>query len=95
MAASRRCCWKTRGAKSGKIRNAILGYLEDGPDAWLVIASLGGAARQPAWLHNLAKDPHATIEFFGGHRIDVEASTLHRDDRDGAWKPAEVEAPST
>ena len=55
-------------ARSG---DAILGYLEDGPDAWLVIASLGGAARQPAWLHNLAKDPHATIEFFGGHRIEA------------------------
>ena len=67
---------ETKGAKSGKTRNAILGYLEEGPDAWLVIASLGGASRQPGWMYNLAKEPHATIEFYGGQRVDVEARTL-------------------
>jgi deazaflavin-dependent oxidoreductase (nitroreductase family) len=84
---------ETRGAKSGKPRHAILGFLEDGPMAWLVIASLVGAARQPGWIYNLAKDPRATIEFFGGKRIEVEAETLHGADRDAAWKRLEVEAP--
>src|ERR671915_1082685 len=63
---------ETRGAKSGKIRHVILGYLEDGPDAWLVVASLVGSAHHPGWLYNLARDPHATIEFFGGRRVEVE-----------------------
>jgi deazaflavin-dependent oxidoreductase (nitroreductase family) len=84
---------ETHGAKSGKVRHAILGYLEDGPDAWLVIASLGGAARHPAWIYNLAKEPHATVEFYGGRRVDVEAETLTGADRDVAWKRLEVEAP--
>jgi deazaflavin-dependent oxidoreductase (nitroreductase family) len=84
---------ETSGAKTGKMRHAILGYLEDGPMAWLVIGSLVGAARQPGWLYNLVKDPRATIEFFGGQRIDVEAETLHGAERDAAWQRLETEAP--
>ena len=84
---------ETRGAKSGKIRHAILGYLEEGPMAWLVVASLAGASRHPGWLYNLAKDPRATIEFFGGRRVEVLAETLHGADRDAAWKRLEDEAP--
>jgi deazaflavin-dependent oxidoreductase (nitroreductase family) len=60
-----------RGAKSGKTGYAILGYLEDGPGAWLVVASLVGAARHPGWLYNLAKDPHAIIEFADGVRLEI------------------------
>ena len=29
-------------------------------------------------MYNLAKEPHATVEFYGGRRIDVEAHTLER-----------------
>jgi deazaflavin-dependent oxidoreductase (nitroreductase family) len=84
---------ETTGAKSGKTRYAILGYLEDGPSAWLVVASLAGAKRQPGWLHNLAKQPRATIEFFGGERVEVEAENLAGDDLAAAWKRLETEAP--
>src|SRR3990170_3335928 len=59
---------ESRGAKSGQSRNAALGYLEERPGSWLVIASMGGAARHPAWLYNLAQQPEATIEFDGGSR---------------------------
>ena len=84
---------ETKGAKSGKTRSAILGYLEEGASAWLVIASLGGAARQPGWMYNLAKEPHATVEFYGGRRIDVEARTLSGADREAAWTRISSEAP--
>jgi deazaflavin-dependent oxidoreductase (nitroreductase family) len=84
---------ETRGAKSGKARTAILGYLEEGPSAWLTVASLGGASRQPGWLYNLAKDPHGTIEFYGGRRVEVEAETLEGAELAAAWKRFEVEAP--
>jgi deazaflavin-dependent oxidoreductase (nitroreductase family) len=84
---------ETRGARSGKTRHAILGYLEDGPDAWLVIASLAGAKRQPDWLRNLAGEPHATVEFYGGRRVDVEARSLTGDELAAAWKRLETEAP--
>jgi len=84
---------ETRGARTGKTRFAVLGYLEDGPSAWLVVASLGGAARQPGWLYNLAKEPTATIEFFGGSRVEVEAETLEGAELEAAWKRLETDAP--
>lgn len=84
---------ETRGAKSGKPRYAMLGFLEDGPSAWLVVASAIGAKSNPAWLHNLAKEPRATIEFFGGRRVEVDAETLAGSELDGAWKRLETEAP--
>src|SRR5438552_1081491 len=84
---------ETRGARTGEMRHAILGYLEDGPGAWLVVASLGGASRHPGWVYNLAKDPEATVEFYGGERIAIEARTLAGAEREAAWKRLAVEAP--
>src|SRR5918999_3579491 len=59
---------ETTGARSGQTRRAVLGYIEEPPDAWLVIASAVGSAHHPAWLYNLAKRPQATIEFGDGER---------------------------
>jgi len=84
---------ETRGAKSGKPRYAMLGYLEDGASAWLVMASAIGAKSNPAWLHNLAREPRATIEFFGGRRLEVDAETLAGAELEPAWKRLETEAP--
>ena len=38
---------ETTGAKSGLPRQTVVGHVIDGPDAWLVIASAGGAAQHP------------------------------------------------
>jgi len=84
---------ETVGARSGKVRTAMLGYLEDGPGAWLVSASLAGAKRHPGWLFNLAHDPTATVEFGDGRRIRVEASTLDGPDLDRAWQRFARDAP--
>jgi deazaflavin-dependent oxidoreductase (nitroreductase family) len=84
---------ETRGAKSGQTRQAIVGYLEEPPDGWLVIASTGGSTWNPGWLHNLAKDPEATIDFGDGRRVDVEAQTLEGADLEAAWDRIEAEAP--
>ena len=84
---------ETTGARSGKPRQAILGFLPEGDDAWLVIAALAGAARNPAWLHNLGADPNAVIQLPDGQRVDVRAETLAGDDLEAAWKRLEVDAP--
>jgi deazaflavin-dependent oxidoreductase (nitroreductase family) len=84
---------ETQGAISGKTRHAILGYLEEWADAWLVVASLAGAARQPGWLYNLARQPQATVEFYGGRRVEIEARTLSGAERDAAWQRLGEEAP--
>ena len=84
---------ETVGARSGDPRQAVLGYLAEGDDAWLVIAALAGAARHPAWLHNLAAEPEAIVQFADGHRVDVHADTLEGDDLAAAWERIGKEAP--
>jgi deazaflavin-dependent oxidoreductase (nitroreductase family) len=71
----------------------MLGYLEDAPGAWLVVASLAGAKRNPGWLHNLSKEPRAEIELGEGHRVGVRAEALQGDALDAAWKRFETDAP--
>ena len=83
----------TIGARSGEPRSALLGYLPDGPGRWLVIASLAGAARNPGWLFNLAKNPRATIEFGDGRRVKVTAQTLDGEELEAAWRRIAREAP--
>ncbi len=84
---------ETVGARTGQRRQAVLGFLSDGDDAWLVVASLAGAARNPAWLHNLAVQPDATVQLDDGRRVDVRAETLEGPELAGAWQRLEREAP--
>ena len=77
---------ETRGARSGQVRQAVLGFWAEPPDAWLVVASMGAATWNPGWLHNLARDPDATIELAGGERIPVRAETVEGEDLEPAWQ---------
>ena len=83
---------ETTGAKSGEPREAVLGYLAEGDDAWLVIAALAGAPRHPGWLHNLAAHPEAAIRFDDGRRVDVRAETLSGRELEAAWRRIDAEA---
>jgi deazaflavin-dependent oxidoreductase (nitroreductase family) len=51
----------TRGAKTGQERTTPLAYHRDG-DSYVIIASMGGAPKHPAWYHNLLANPEAVIE---------------------------------
>jgi deazaflavin-dependent oxidoreductase (nitroreductase family) len=84
---------ETVGARTGQLRQSILGFLPDGDDAWLVIASVAGAARNPGWLHNLAAQPDAIVQFEGGKRVEVRAESLDGADLAAAWERLEREAP--
>ena len=84
---------ETVGAKSGERREAVLGFLPEGDDAWLVIASLAGAARNPGWLQNLAAQRDAVIQLEEGLRVEVRAETLEGPDLDVAWDRMERDAP--
>jgi deazaflavin-dependent oxidoreductase (nitroreductase family) len=59
------------GAKSGASRVNPVGYLPD-ERRYLIFASHGGAASNPAWYHNLKAQPNTRIEV-GGETIDVVA----------------------
>jgi deazaflavin-dependent oxidoreductase (nitroreductase family) len=84
---------ETKGAKSGQLRRAVLGYLEDGPDAWLVIGSKGGAPTNPGWVYNIATNPAATIVMADGSRIPVRGERLEGAAEDRAWERIATEAP--
>jgi deazaflavin-dependent oxidoreductase (nitroreductase family) len=84
---------ETKGSRTGQTRRAVLGYLEDGPGAWLIIGSKGGAPTSPAWVHNLAADPSATIVMADGTRVSVRAERLAGDDEERAWQRIAEEAP--
>lgn len=84
---------ETTGARSGELRQAILGHVPDGPDAWLIVASAGGAAQHPQWFHNLAKNPDATLEFGDGRRVAVRAESPAGADLDQAWERIAEAAP--
>jgi deazaflavin-dependent oxidoreductase (nitroreductase family) len=51
----------TKGAKSGEERTTPLVYSRDG-ERVVVIASMGGAPKHPAWFHNIQANPRVTVE---------------------------------
>ncbi|RSN69425.1 MULTISPECIES: nitroreductase/quinone reductase family protein [Actinomadura] len=80
----------TTGARSGARHTVPLGYLPDGPERLLVIASAGGAPRHPAWFRNLVANPRVTIET-GAFTQEADASVLDGEERDRLFARA-VEA---
>jgi deazaflavin-dependent oxidoreductase (nitroreductase family) len=76
----------TVGAKTGQKRQSTVSRFADGDDAWLVVASAGGSAKNPAWYHNLAAHPDQVWIEFGGQQIPVIAEQLEGDARAQAWQ---------
>lgn len=68
------------GAKSGEQRITPLGFHRiDG--RLCVVASMGGAARNPPWLHNVIADPEVTVEL-GEETFRARAVVTAGEDRD-------------
>jgi deazaflavin-dependent oxidoreductase (nitroreductase family) len=74
----------TVGARTGKERTHMLGGFPDGEDAWLVVASKGGAATNPAWFINMARNPDKIWIEVGSRKLRVEAETLSGSRREEA-----------
>ncbi|SEH01360.1 deazaflavin-dependent oxidoreductase, nitroreductase family [Nonomuraea solani] len=70
----------TTGARSGASHTTPLGYLPDG-DRVLIIASAGGAPKNPAWYHNLLADPQVTVED-GVFTYQAKAVVIEGEERD-------------
>lgn len=51
----------TVGAKSGKLRKTPLMRVEFNGE-YAVVASLGGAPKNPVWFHNIAKHPRVELQ---------------------------------
>jgi deazaflavin-dependent oxidoreductase (nitroreductase family) len=83
----------TLGARSGAQRVASLRRFDDGDGRWLVVGSAGGAAKHPAWIHNLAHSPDKVWIDVGRDRHKVTPELLHGEERATAWERIVAEAP--
>jgi deazaflavin-dependent oxidoreductase (nitroreductase family) len=77
---------ETTGRRSGATRSTPLSFTRDG-EAFVLIASNGGAPRDPDWYRNLEADPNATVEV-DGVRIPVRAETVTGAERERLWRGA-------
>lgn len=73
----------TTGRKSGALREVQLGYVRDGGD-FLVVASNFGRQRHPAWSHNLAAHPEASV-YVDGRDLDVVARRVSDAEKKALW----------
>lgn len=69
----------TKGAKTGKEHAVPVVYSQDGEDL-VVVASMGGAPKSPAWYHNLKANPDVTVET-GKERWKAKAVVTPEADR--------------
>lgn len=83
----------TVGAKTGRERTHVLGGFPDGNDTWLVVASKGGAATNPAWLINMARNPDQIWIEVGNRRFQADAESLQGRQREEALARVAAVAP--
>src|SRR5262245_7488116 len=81
---SRMLLLTTTGARSGAPHTTPMMYMRDG-DRLVVYASNAGAARHPAWYHNLVAHPDVTVEV-GSDRFAATAAVTEGDERDRLWR---------
>jgi deazaflavin-dependent oxidoreductase (nitroreductase family) len=76
----------TRGAKSGKLRKVPLMRVEhDG--VYAIVASLGGAPKNPVWYYNVKADPHVELQD-GTVTNDYRAREVTGDEKAVWWERA-------
>jgi F420H(2)-dependent quinone reductase len=73
----------TTGRKSGRERTTPLLFLRDGVN-YIMVASNGGTAGDPAWWLNLQKDPEAIVEV-GGRTLRVRAEEVKGEEKRRLW----------
>ncbi len=75
-----------RGHRSGNVRKIALMRVEhDG--AYALVASMGGAPKNPAWYANLVADPHIEIQD-GPDKHDYTVRQVDGDERAAWWERA-------
>lgn len=73
----------TVGRKSGKKRTSPLIYQKHG-DAYIVVASKGGAEESPLWYHNLAENPEVEVQVLGD-KFTARARTASPEEKPALW----------
>jgi deazaflavin-dependent oxidoreductase (nitroreductase family) len=75
---------ETRGARSGSLRHSAMLFMA-AQDAIVVVASNGGAARHPGWLHNVRADPDVRFLARGRGWRDYRAHVAAGAERERLW----------
>ena len=76
----------TTGRKSGAPRPVTLYAFEDGDDL-IIVGSLGGSPRDPAWVGNLRAEPLATLRVAKKERsVRAREVKVPSPERDRLWK---------
>ena len=74
------------GAKTGKLRKTALMRVEH-EGVYAVVASLGGAPKNPVWYYNLQKNPHVELQD-GATKHDYKAREVTGDEKTLWWERA-------
>ena len=73
----------TIGAKTGKLRKTPLMRVEHNGE-YAVVASLGGAPKNPVWYYNLKAHPRVELQD-GSERHDYDAREVFGDEKAPWW----------
>ena len=73
----------TTGRKTGEARTSPLIFARDGDD-YLIVASVGGMPKHPAWYLNLQAEPAARIQV-EDEVLDVVARTASDEEKPRLW----------
>jgi deazaflavin-dependent oxidoreductase (nitroreductase family) len=76
-----------RGNKSGKVRKIALMRVEHEGE-YALVASMGGAPRNPVWYHNLKADPEVVTIQDGPEAVAVRVREVDGDERAAWWERA-------
>ena len=76
----------TVGARTGKVRKTPLMRVEHGGH-YAVVASLGGAPKNPVWYHNIKAHPHVELQD-GTANGDYEAREVFGEEKATWWQRA-------
>jgi deazaflavin-dependent oxidoreductase (nitroreductase family) len=76
----------TTGRKSGQPHEHPVARFADGDDAWLIVASASGTARNPAWYANMAAHPDQVWIELPDRKLQVTPEQLAGERREEAWQ---------
>jgi deazaflavin-dependent oxidoreductase (nitroreductase family) len=75
----------TTGRRSGRSRTATLYAFTDAGNL-VIVGSRGGAARHPAWVHNLRAEPRATVRRGRAEEAVVANEVADGVERERLWQ---------
>jgi deazaflavin-dependent oxidoreductase (nitroreductase family) len=76
----------TTGRKSGQPHENPVSWFPDGDNAWLIVASAGGSAANPAWYLNMAAHPDQVRIELPDRKLRVTPEQLDGPRREEAWR---------